>query len=176
MSQTKSPVQTPIAHTGITQNMDELHFPTYEEISTQTEEISIKKEDPEVDIGNQAFCLVVSRTGADGAVKIKPFVVSNSFFVIPDRATTIEREKVQKKIDEIAAPYTLNQYAVQQQEFRVPFSVDVIARVSKGYINTNPKPLAVQDVQISVDDADVVKKSRKRAAEDDEPGGKRRRH
>jgi hypothetical protein len=155
--------------------MDELHFPTYEEISTQTEEISIKKEDPEVDIGNQAFCLVVSRPGADGSTRIKPFVVPNSFFVIPDRASAMEKATVQKKINDIAAAYTLNQYAVQQQEFRVPFAVDVIARVSKGYINTNPKPLAVEDVQISVDDADVVKKSRKRAAEDDEPGGKRRR-
>jgi hypothetical protein len=175
MSQAESPAPTPTAHTGITQNMDDLHFPIYEDMASQTVEILIEKEDPEVDIGNQAFCLVVSRTGADGQAKIKPFVVPSSFFVISESSSIVERERVQKKIDDIAAPYTLNQYSVQKQAFKVPFTVDVIARVSKGYVNTTPKPLAVEDVQISVDDADVVKKSRKRAAEDDEPSCKRRR-
>jgi hypothetical protein len=154
--------------------MDDLHFPTYEDISTQTEEFLIKKEEPEVDIaGNQAFCLVVSRPGADGSTRIKPFVVPNSFFVIPDRASATEKAKVQNKIDKIAASYTLNQYTVQKQKFTVPFTVDVIPGVSKGYIVTSAKRLAIEDVQIAPVVADTAKKGRKRAVDDDEPRAKR---
>ncbi len=47
-----------------------------------------------------------------------------------------EKEKVEEKIDEIVAAYTVNQYTAQEQEFKVPFTVDVISRVSKRYINT----------------------------------------
>ena len=174
MSQEKSPAPTPLAHTGISQNMDDLHFPTYEDISTQTEEFLIKKEEPEDIAGNQALCLVVSRPGADGSNRIKPFVVPNSFFVIPDRASATDKAKVQNKIDKIAARYTLNQYTVEKRKFTVPFTVDVIPGVSKGYIITSAKPLAVEDVQINIaDDADTAKKGRKRAVDDDEPRTKR---
>jgi hypothetical protein len=174
MSQEKSPAPTPTAHTGLSQDMGNFHFPTYANIETQTEEhIEIKSEDPEPSIGNQALCLVVSRTGADGSTRIKPFLVPNTFYVIPDSASDEEKESVQNKIDNIAHSYAANQYTVQRQEFKVPFTVDVISRVSAGYIQTKPKSLTVEDVQITPVVADTAKKGRKRAVDDDEPRTKR---
>jgi hypothetical protein len=156
--------------------MEELHFSVYDDKETQTDpEIQIKTEDSTADIGNKAFCIVVSRNGVD-RTRIKRFVLPNSFFVVSDSATDSEKTRVQKQIDKIAAPYVVNHYTVERQEFTVPFTVDVIARVSKRYKNTTPKPLAVEDAQINNADSDVGKKGRKRAAEDDEPTGKKSRH
>lgn len=171
MSQEEPPAISPQFHTGISQDMASLHLPNGDDKATQTDELLEVKTEEVAPVGSQAFCVVVSRPSAGGDPKILRHLIPNTFFVLPDNATDEDKRKVRHLIGCAAGQYDVNQYSVERLEFEVPFEVDVISKVTTGYVKPKPKALAVADVTV----ADVsVNDKKKRKADDDEPRSKRR--
>ena len=137
--------------------------------------------DQEPEVKGKGIVCVVSRTSANGKILIKSHAVQTSFFALPLNPTKADLKKVDEKVKDIAASYEANKYKVDRYDFNLPFEVEAICRVTKGYTPT-AKPLKAEDVkkkrkiadadEDADEDADKAPKSKKRALAD-EPTAKR---
>jgi hypothetical protein len=111
----------------------------------------------------EGVVLLVSRAGKN---KIKPHALQTSFFAYPQDASDEDRKAVDDKVDAIASTFRANKYEVVKHTFDLPFKVDAICKVSKGY-STTVKALKAGDIPEN-DDEELKGKKRSRGDADKE--------
>jgi hypothetical protein len=105
-----------------------------------------------VDVSNDeekkchGVALLVKRLGADGNLKIKPYIVQNSFYAYPLNASREDKKAVMDKVNKLEMTYAANQYITEIKEFELPFEVEAICCVSGGYRNA-AKAISAGDLE-----------------------------
>lgn len=129
-------------HTGLSLAFDDIELGTEEEKEPENPKTeSIIDSDK-----SKGVVCVVSRLSAKGKTVIKRHAVQTSFFAIPAKASKEDKRKVDEKIKTIIGTYEANKYIVETHRFELPFAVDAICKVTKGY-TASAKPLKVEDVK-----------------------------
>lgn len=138
--------------------------------------IDDENDELEPEVKGKGVVVVVSRVSASGKITIKPHAVQTSFFALPLKPSKEDIKAVDEKVKDIMASYEANKYRVERHDFNLPFEVEAICRVTKGYTPT-AKPMKAEDLKkkrkandADADaDADAGLKGKKRRATDDEP-------